>query len=117
MEHQELKVEYRRFETLHFKTDQLPSLHRVLQISEIDDEAAAHWWLIEPGLVEDAKRCMGEGGPTNWLGVNFAEWSPTFSNRGSFRYVPQIWLKEGAEIWLRIMMERRLSILMRNTSL
>lgn len=98
-EHHELKVEYRRFEGSNPKTARLPSLDRVLQISEIDDEAAAHWWLIEPALVKDAKQCMGEGDSVAWLGVNYAEWNPTFSNRGSFR----------------IMMERRLSILTRNT--
>lgn len=79
-----LKVEYRRFGPSDPRIAQLPSLHRVLQISEFDDDAASIWWLIEPALIGDAKARTG-GGSADWLGVNYAEWSPTLSNRGSFR--------------------------------
>ncbi|KAF8599581.1 hypothetical protein BDV93DRAFT_511560 [Ceratobasidium sp. AG-I] len=98
-DHQELKVEYRRFESPNPKINELPSLERVLQISELDDEAAASWWLVEPRLVLVAKRVMGEEEAAGWLGVNYAEWNPVFSNRGIFR----------------LMMERRLSFLLKDS--
>ncbi|CAE6505763.1 unnamed protein product [Rhizoctonia solani] len=90
-----LKVEYRRFES-NPVISQLPSLHRVLQVSDVDDEEDTHWWLIEPALIQQAKWSVGEDGPVDWLGVNYAEWQPKLTNRGSFR----------------MMMERRLSDLM-----
>jgi hypothetical protein len=116
VEHRELKVEYRRFESSGSEIAQLPPLRRVLQISEIDDEAAAAWWLIEPALIRDAKRCMGEDGPIDWLGVNYAEWNPTFSNRGSFRYAGYVYLSSDAYPWFRVMMERRLSFLSKDVT-
>ncbi|KAG9119803.1 hypothetical protein FRC07_004977, partial [Ceratobasidium sp. 392] len=75
-EHCNLRVEYRRFETKNDKAASLPSLNRALQISEVDDDAAANWWLIEPSLIRSAKGHMDESGAVDWLGVNYAEWNP-----------------------------------------
>ncbi|CAE6442268.1 unnamed protein product [Rhizoctonia solani] len=94
-EHDTLKVEYRRFDS-NPDIAQLPFLHRVLQVSDVDDDEDTHWWFIEPALIQQAKWSVGEDGPAEWLGVNYAEWQPKLTNRGSFR----------------IMMERRLSDLM-----
>ncbi|KAG9084109.1 hypothetical protein FS749_005497, partial [Ceratobasidium sp. UAMH 11750] len=67
-EHRNMRVEYRRFETPNAKAASLPPLDRVLQISEMDEDAAATWWLIEPSLVRSAKDHIGEAGAADWLG-------------------------------------------------
>ncbi|KAH7341360.1 hypothetical protein B0J17DRAFT_625886 [Rhizoctonia solani] len=90
-----LKVEYRQFESSS-TIAQLPYLDRVLQINDVDYDEDTHWWLIEPALIQEAKWSVGESGPAEWLGVNYAKWNPELTNRGSFR----------------MMMERRLSDLM-----
>ncbi|KAG8737777.1 hypothetical protein FRC10_007804 [Ceratobasidium sp. 414] len=111
VEHRNMRVEYRRFETPNEKAASLPCLDRVLQISEADEDAAASWWLIEPSLICSAKDHMGEAGTADWLGVNYAEWNPIFSNRGSFRYVACCH-SYCADSRRSLMMERRLSLLM-----
>ncbi|CAE6363190.1 unnamed protein product [Rhizoctonia solani] len=92
-----LKVEYRRFESNHL-VSQLPCLHRVLQVADTDEDQYLDWWLIEPGLIEEAKRSVGEDGPAEWLGVTYAVWDPQLTHRGSFR----------------MMMERRLAGLVKD---
>ncbi|KAJ1307965.1 hypothetical protein OPQ81_002042 [Rhizoctonia solani] len=99
--HDELKVEYRRSGDLNPKVGSLPPLHRVLQVGGDDDDAAESWWLIEPDLIKEARNPMGENGPAEWLGVNYAEWNPRITNQGSFR----------------LMMERRLYCLLKEKEL
>ncbi|CAE6416116.1 unnamed protein product [Rhizoctonia solani] len=92
-----LRVEYRRFES-NSVVSRLPFLRRVLQVADTDGDQYLDWWLIEPALIQEAKRSVGEDGPAEWLGVTYAVWDPQLTHRGSFR----------------MMMERRLAGLVKD---
>ncbi|KAF8753502.1 SMI1 / KNR4 family [Rhizoctonia solani] len=94
-----LKAEYRRFESDSL-ISQLPSLNRILQVTDTDEDQYLYWLLIEPSLIQEARESVGEDGPDEWLGATYAAWDPQLTHRGSFRQV--------------VMMERRLAGLIKD---